>query len=66
MSLAQIKDEAESLAPEERQELMDWLFALQTRGDEEHRRRLAQKIDDNNPEHWIDLDELEQRLAEHE
>ncbi len=63
MSLAQIQDQAACLGKEERRKLIAFLVSLQTEDDEEFKTRLARKIDDNDPSHWVELDELEQRFS---
>jgi hypothetical protein len=64
MSLDQLKDQVAHLAPEAQRELMAFMVSLQTERDEQFRRRLAQKIDDSNPAHWVELDELRKKLDE--
>jgi hypothetical protein len=64
MSFAQLKDEAAQLPKDQRRELIAFLVAQQTAEDEDLQRTLAEKIDDNDPSHWIELDELKKRFAE--
>ena len=64
MSLAQLKDQAAHLQPVEQRELIAFLIARQTELDEGFKHALAQKIDDPDPSHWIELDELQKRYAE--
>ena len=64
MSLAQLKDQAAHLPPVEQRELIAFLIARQTEQDEEFKQGLAQKIDDADTSHWIELDELRKRYAE--
>ena len=64
MSLAQVKDQAAHLLPAERRQLIAFLFSLQTEQDEELQKSLARKIDDNDPSHWVELDELKKRYSE--
>ena len=64
MSLAQLKDQAAHLPPIEQRELIAFLIARQTEGDENFKRVLAEKIDDADPSHWVELDELQARYAE--
>ena len=67
MSLTDLQHEAASLSPVERRQFMAFLVSLQTGQDEEFRSRLAAKIDDQNPSHWIDLEDLKAKLdAEHQ
>jgi hypothetical protein len=64
MSLAQIKDQATHLPPAEQRELIAFLIARQTEQDEDFQRTLAQKIDDTDPSHWVELDDLRKRYSE--
>jgi hypothetical protein len=64
MSLAQLKDEAARLHAEEQRELIAFLIARQTAQDDDFKRTLAEKIDDKDPSHWVDLDELQKRYAD--
>ena len=64
MSLAQLKDEAANLQPEERRELIAFLISRQTEQDEGFRHSLAQKIDQRDPSRWVELDELRKRYSD--
>ncbi|EDY21881.1 hypothetical protein CfE428DRAFT_0006 [Chthoniobacter flavus Ellin428] len=64
MSLTQLKDEAAHLPLAEQRELIAFLVARQTEQDEEFRRELARKIDDVDPTHWVELDDLQKRYSE--
>lgn len=64
MSLAQIKDQAAHLPPAEQRELIAFLISRQTEKDDDFKRALARKIDDRDPSHWIDLDDLQERFSE--
>ena len=64
MSLAQLKDQAAHLGLAEQRELIAFLIARQTEQDADFKRTLAQKIDDQTPSHWVDLDELQKRYSE--
>ena len=64
MSLAQLKDQAAHLGLVEQRELIAFLISRQTEQDEEFKNSLAQKIDDNDPSHWVELDELKKRYSE--
>lgn len=45
-------------------ELIAFLIARQTEQDEDFKRKLAQKIDDTDPSHWVELDDLQRRYSE--
>ena len=64
MSLAQLKDQAAYLGLVEQRELIAFLISRQTEQDEEFKNALAQKIDDKDPSHWVELDELKKRYSE--
>lgn len=64
MSLAQLKDQAAHLQPAEQRELIAFLVSRQTELDEGFKDSLARKIDDKDPAHWVELDELRKRYSE--
>jgi hypothetical protein len=66
MSVAAIKEEATRLTREERSELVGYFISLNRTPEENEalRRELAQKIDDNDPSHWMPLEEVIERYAE--
>ena len=64
MSLAQIKDQATHLEIGEQRELIAFLVSRQTEQDEDFKRTLTEKIDDNDPAHWVELDDLRKRYSE--
>ena len=63
MSLAQLKDQAVHLGLGEQRELIAFLISRQTEQDEDFKRTLAQKIDDSDPAHWVELDDLQKRYS---
>ena len=63
MSLAQLKDQAVHLDLGEQRELIAFLISRQTEQDEDFKRALAQKIDDTDPAHWVELDDLQKRYS---
>ena len=64
MSLAQLKDQATHLEIDEQRELIAFLIARQTEQDEDFKRILTEKIDDNDPSHWVELDDLRKRYSD--
>ena len=64
MSLAQLKEQAAHSQPSEQRELIAFLISRQTEQEEDFQRTLAQKIDDADPSHWVELDELRKRYSE--
>ena len=59
-----MKDEAAHLPLKEQRELIAFLVALQTEKDQEFKEKLATKIDDRDPAHWMDLEDARKRHAE--
>jgi hypothetical protein len=59
MQLDELRREAERLTPEERRKLIGFLVSIDTRRD---RAELSRRLDDQNPESWINLKEAERRL----
>ena len=64
MSLDQLKDQVSHLAPKEQRELIAYIVSLQTERDAEFKKQLAEKIDDSDPAHWVELDDLRKKLSE--
>ena len=64
MSLAQLKDETVHLQPAEQRELIPFPVSQETERDEEFKRMLARKIDDNDPANWMELDDVQKLFAE--
>jgi hypothetical protein len=63
MSFEQIKAESTTLTPEQRRQLIGHLLALGRKDAGEFRRKLAAKIDDNDPAHWVAEDDLDRALG---
>ena len=64
MSLTQLKDEVARLPSKEQRELIAFLVSLQTAKDEEFKKKLATRINDRDPAHWIEFDELQKKYKE--
>ena len=64
MSITQIKEAAAKLSPKKRRELMAYLIALQTENDRTFKEQLAAKIDDRDPAHWLELNEVKKRYGD--
>jgi hypothetical protein len=52
-----------SLPLEERRQLAAYLISLRHRDLAGYRSMIAKKIDDNDPDNWLSLEEYDQRLA---
>jgi hypothetical protein len=63
MSFEQIKEESATLTPEQRRQLIGHLLALGRKDDGDFRRKLAAKLDDNDPSHWVSEDDLDRALG---
>jgi hypothetical protein len=68
MSIDAIKQELAGLDDDKRHQIMAFLIAIEDRKDLEYQAKMARKIDDNDPSHWVTLEEFEKRfsLGEHE
>ncbi|MCX6969618.1 MAG: hypothetical protein NTV93_05605 [Verrucomicrobia bacterium] len=64
MSFTELKDQAIQLPLAEQRQLIACLVAVQTSTDQAFKDNLAGKIDDRNPENWVELDDLKSRLPE--
>jgi hypothetical protein len=62
VSIQEMKTEIEALSAEDRKRLAAFLVSLRHKELAEYRTRMAQKIDDKNPENWSSIEELDQRL----
>lgn len=63
MSFVQFQEEASQLPLTEQRKLIAFLIARQTEHDLSFRDTLAKKIDDHEPSHWVELDDLKQRFT---
>ena len=65
MSIEQIVHEAAALPEQQRKELIGRLIAIgrSKQEEQEFKRRMAERIDDKDPSHWMTGDELRRRLA---
>ena len=63
MSIEQLKTEATALSDKERKELIGYLLALGRKRTPEYWDRIAAKIEDRDPSHWVAEDSLDQALG---
>lgn len=63
MSIDAIKQELAGLDAEGRQQIIAFLVSINQRESPEYRMKMARKIDDNDPSHWLTLEEFEQKLS---
>lgn len=64
MSIQELKEELKTLSAPERRQLAAFLVTLRHRDLAGYRERLARKMDDDDPAHWLTLEQLDQRLAD--
>jgi hypothetical protein len=62
MSLAEVKDEVASMSDSEQRELVAYIVSLRDSRNTDLKRRLAEQIDDRNPDRWLTLEQLTERL----
>lgn len=62
MSIQEIKSELQTLPADERRELAAFLVSLRHKDLAGYRARMSEMIDDKNPERWVTLEELDQRV----
>ena len=63
MSIQEIHAEVEALPVDERRRLAALLASLRHKDLADYRARMARKIDDDSPENWLTLEEMDQRLT---
>jgi hypothetical protein len=63
MSIQQLQTEAAKLSEHERRALISYLVSLGRQRDPVYWDRLAEKIADNNPEHWVTAKQLDGTLG---
>ena len=63
MSIEALKQELAGLDDDKRHHIMAFLIAIEDRKDPEYGAKMARKIDDNDPSHWVTLEEFEKRLS---
>jgi predicted SnoaL-like aldol condensation-catalyzing enzyme len=63
MSIDAIKQELAGLDADGRQQIIAYLVSINQRENPEYRTKMARKIDDNDPAHWLTLEEFDQKLS---
>ena len=64
MSLAELKEQAAALPPDEQAELAAYLAEQLRRDDPAYRKELARLIDDRDPKNWVRWDDLKNESAD--
>ena len=63
MSIDAIKQELAGLDADGRQQIIAYLVSINQRENPEYRAKMARKIDDKDPSHWLTLEEFDQKLS---
>ncbi len=63
MGIDEICAEVEALPVDERRRLAALLVSLRHKDLVDYRARMARKIDDDSPENWVTLEEMDRRLT---
>jgi LPS sulfotransferase NodH len=63
MGVQEIRAEVEAMPADERRRLAAFLVSLRHKDLADYRARMAQKIDDDSPENWVTLEEMDHRLT---
>ena len=63
MSIEALKRELQTLSAGERRKLMAFRVALDDEGRRGYAAKLAQRIDDNSPDHWLTAEQCERELG---
>ena len=62
MSVQDIKKELATLSPAEQREVTAYLFRLRHVSDPDHHATVQRRMDDKDANHWLTVDEFENRL----
>jgi hypothetical protein len=63
MSTDELKRKLVELSSAERNQILAYLISLRDREDPEYMAKMARKIDDKDPSHWLTLEEFDRRLG---
>ena len=66
MSVQEIKDQLATLSRREQDEVIAFLFHHRHSGDAQFQDRLARRMSDVDPSHWLSPDEFERALGKKE
>lgn len=58
-----LKSELAGLSSQQRRQVMAFLVGLEDSHDNAYRRKLAKKIDNKNPSHWVEGKNLDAKLG---
>jgi hypothetical protein len=63
MSIEALKQELANLDAKDRQKIISYLVEINQRDNPERRAEMTRKISDNDPAHWLTLEEFDRRLS---
>lgn len=63
MRLAVVQKEVEAWTPEDQDQLAAYLTVLRLQRTAEHAEELNRRLGDHNPDHWLTLSELKDKLS---
>jgi hypothetical protein len=63
MEVGVLKSELVALESKARRQMIAFLLTSEEKDNQEYRQELARRLDDEDPTHWISLDELDRRLG---
>ncbi len=66
MDLTVVQKEVEAWTPEEQDRLAAYLTVLRIKRSSEHAEELSRRLNDREPEHWLTLQELKEKLQRDE
>ncbi len=64
MSIVEVKEEIQNWPPKDQDHLAAYLTVLRLNRDPDFRKELRELKGDTNPEHWLSLDELKEKLSD--
>lgn len=62
MITTSLKKKVAQLAPKNRRQLIGYMVGLQVKDDEKYLQALTDRIDDEDPEKWLSLEQLDAKL----
>ena len=64
MNLAVVQKEIEAWTPEDQDQLAAYLTVLRMQRTPEHADELSRRLNDRDPDHWLSLSELKDKLRQ--
>ncbi len=66
MNLTVVQKEVEAWTPEDQDQLAAYLTVLRMQRTAEHAEELDRRLSDRDPDHWLTLSELKDKLSEND